>query len=225
MENAVSKDVPCAYCDTSVVGRTFVLCEACEVPVHADCWQEGGKCPTYACGCVKAVDPALALFRGARAAAPVAITPAPAPAAVAVAATSPAPSDGAELGRAIVEGAKEIAGTFRDVVHGAAQAVGVELFKPAAPPVPAQPGERDAVEAELDALRTRRWMRRMVVVAAAMLFPMVMKLVSRQLFFPYWIVAIAIWSWPGWSPRDGKRREKMLKSRLAELDRMALPGR
>jgi hypothetical protein len=57
------KEVPCAYCDTSVVGTSFVMCSACDVPVHRDCWGEAARCPTYACGSTEVVDPAVALFR------------------------------------------------------------------------------------------------------------------------------------------------------------------
>src|SRR5437016_3873189 len=62
------KDVPCAFCDTSVVGRVFVLCAQCEVPLHRDCWEASGNCPAYACGSTSYLDPALVIFRKPKAA-------------------------------------------------------------------------------------------------------------------------------------------------------------
>ena len=58
-----SKDVPCAYCQTTVVSQDFVLCETCEVPVHRQCWLETKTCPVYACGSQQFREPAIALYR------------------------------------------------------------------------------------------------------------------------------------------------------------------
>jgi hypothetical protein len=57
------KDVPCAYCASSVVRSDFVLCSQCGVPAHRECWAQAGRCPVYACGATQLTEPALALFR------------------------------------------------------------------------------------------------------------------------------------------------------------------
>lgn len=62
------KDVPCAFCGHTVIGVRFVACAQCDVPVHADCWNVGGKCPAYACGSTRGLDPAVALYRKAHSA-------------------------------------------------------------------------------------------------------------------------------------------------------------
>jgi hypothetical protein len=88
------KQVPCAYCGTTVVGTAFVLCAACEVPLHRDCWTEGGRCPAFACGSTAALDPALAIFRRPRTTSgsiTTVVTPAKPGTAPATAAAQPAP--------------------------------------------------------------------------------------------------------------------------------------
>lgn len=70
----ILKEVPCAFCGASVVGSLFVVCGACDVPMHHDCWGVSATCPAYGCGSSEAVDPAIALFR--RASAPVKVEPA-----------------------------------------------------------------------------------------------------------------------------------------------------
>ena len=232
MQNAAQKDVPCAYCDTSVVSSAFVLCEACEVPVHADCWKEGGKCPTYACGCTRTIDPALALFRGAGSRAVTAgVAADAAPARVAPAAVSATPpvsaalaGDADDLGRMIVEGAQEFAGTLKAVARGAAQAAGLELWKPATPPAPARPGERAELDASLRGLRNRRWIRRVGAVTAILMFPLVAKLIARQVVFPYVALVFAWLSWPGWDVKDHRKREKAIRGRIAQIEQLETHG-
>lgn len=63
LDTPPDKDVPCAFCGVSVVGGTFVICSACDVPLHRDCWSVNGKCPAYACGSMTPLDPAIAHYR------------------------------------------------------------------------------------------------------------------------------------------------------------------
>lgn len=78
----MNKDVPCAFCGASIVGRLFVVCGRCDVPMHHDCWAVSGSCPAYGCGSNESLDPALVIYR--RPAAPAtALVPVGAAAAVA----------------------------------------------------------------------------------------------------------------------------------------------
>jgi hypothetical protein len=57
------KTVPCVFCGESIVGRDFVLCSACDVPAHRECWTQAGRCPAYACGNREHLEPAVAMYR------------------------------------------------------------------------------------------------------------------------------------------------------------------
>jgi len=40
----------CPYCQTEIQpGEEVIVCPACNVPHHADCWTENGGCTTYGC--------------------------------------------------------------------------------------------------------------------------------------------------------------------------------
>ncbi|MHB0935559.1 MAG: RING finger protein [Armatimonadota bacterium] len=40
----------CPYCQTPIKpNAAAVVCSACEMPHHAECWQENGRCTTYGC--------------------------------------------------------------------------------------------------------------------------------------------------------------------------------
>lgn len=65
------KEVPCAFCGASILGRLFVVCASCEVPMHHDCWAIALTCPAFACGSTETVDPALVIYRKTTALVPV----------------------------------------------------------------------------------------------------------------------------------------------------------
>jgi hypothetical protein len=60
---AEAKEVPCAFCGSSIVGGDFVLCSKCDVPAHRECWATNGRCPAYACGSTEPMEPAVAIYR------------------------------------------------------------------------------------------------------------------------------------------------------------------
>ncbi|MHB0935561.1 MAG: RING finger protein [Armatimonadota bacterium] len=40
----------CPYCQTPIKpGAAVSVCSACEMPHHAECWQENGRCTTFGC--------------------------------------------------------------------------------------------------------------------------------------------------------------------------------
>lgn len=43
----------CSYCQNEFdsFNKNIVVCDKCGAPCHRDCWEENGKCSTYACGC------------------------------------------------------------------------------------------------------------------------------------------------------------------------------
>lgn len=47
----------CQYCGTEIEGKA-AFCIACETPHHRDCFEENGKCTTYACDCTSFFDAA-----------------------------------------------------------------------------------------------------------------------------------------------------------------------
>ena len=48
----------CPYCQTPIKpGAPAVVCSACGMPHHADCWQENGRCTTFGCSGVTADGP------------------------------------------------------------------------------------------------------------------------------------------------------------------------
>jgi hypothetical protein len=57
------KDIPCVVCDQNVTGTVWLLCAACEVPAHKECWDRRGSCPVFGCGSRETMDPAAAIFR------------------------------------------------------------------------------------------------------------------------------------------------------------------
>ncbi|MBI4858903.1 MAG: hypothetical protein HY815_01310 [Candidatus Riflebacteria bacterium] len=49
--------VLCSVCADRIHGSDWVACLACEVPVHRKCWEYAGKCPVYACGSDRWLEP------------------------------------------------------------------------------------------------------------------------------------------------------------------------
>lgn len=120
----ILKEVPCAFCGASVVGSLFVVCGACDVPMHHDCWGVSATCPAYGCGSSEAVDPAIALFR--RAAAPVKVEPALVP--VAARRLEKLDQRIATTEQALRPYVRMFAASF--AIAGAAMALGVKLASP-----------------------------------------------------------------------------------------------
>lgn len=221
-ERPEQKDVPCAYCDTSVCGAAFVLCATCEVPVHRDCWNESGSCPAYGCGDTRPLDPAEALFRKS---------------------TSPTLLVGHAPGQLTADGAdRQPQGTLALVgasaaaafsaaaksVAAAATAASHALTGPRSPAPPAlTPAERAAeikrLEARLYELQLRRWKRSTVIVAFILLLPLLLRFVARPLVFPWLIALVAYASWPG-HRESSRRHERALRARLEQLELHELGG-
>lgn len=55
----------CPYCQTPFEGADgVVVCSACRMPHHRDCWAENGGCTTYGCTATRAASPPAALHGG-----------------------------------------------------------------------------------------------------------------------------------------------------------------
>ena len=204
---APAKDVPCAYCDTSVVGHAFVLCAVCEVPVHRDCWAEALTCPAYGCGNKRPLDPAEAIFR--RKGSPALLGPGTAPdaptSAMAIATTAAA--------NVFSAAAKSVAA----VANAATQALAP---RPATVPSLSREERRAEIrrlEARLYELQLRRWKRTTVLMAFVMLLPLVLRFIARPLIFPWMIAVVAYASWPG-HRESSRRHERALRQRLEQLE-------
>jgi hypothetical protein len=65
----------CPYCRFPLKpGEQALLCPACKVPHHLDCWQENEGCTTYGCrGVVPSAAPAPATYSPPRQSGPVAL--------------------------------------------------------------------------------------------------------------------------------------------------------
>lgn len=56
--------VICPYCQTAIrVGEENILCSACKMPHHRECWVENGKCTTYGCKGQMKPNPRIAAYR------------------------------------------------------------------------------------------------------------------------------------------------------------------
>lgn len=221
------KDVPCAYCDASVLSTAFVLCASCEVPVHRDCWAESARCPTYGCGATATLDPAVALFRRSAPAGEVAATPA-APR------HEPAAEESVEpLSGAIARAVGVVESVVAAIAEGATGAGRARALVPAAKPAPpaqaappaleasARQAEIARLESELHRMTMRSWLRMLAIVGWTLMMPLMFKEISKNLVFPAVLVLIALATWPA-APRGTRARKKALAKRLAELE--ALPA-
>jgi hypothetical protein len=224
------KDVPCAYCDASVLASAFVLCGKCEVPVHKDCWAEAQKCPTYGCAATESLDPALALFRRA----------APRSQAVAVPAPAPAPQPATHLESALGHAVQVVESVVSSIAVGL---MGGEVTPPRPAAAPAAPPAQSAlavppatelapreaeiarVEAELHSIRVRNWLRTLLLFTWVVMFPPLTKLISKNFIFVWLAVLMGISTWPDANGKSNKAREKQLTKRLAELEAQELPAR
>lgn len=217
MDEAPSKDVPCAYCDTSVYGMAFVLCATCEVPVHRDCWAENSACPAYACGNTKALDPAEALFR--RDKGPALLGPG----------TMPMGQDGAPptaLQVATTAAANVFSAAAKSVVavaNAATQALAPRPTGVAALTVAERRAEIKRIEARLYELQLARWKRTTVILAFVMILPLILRFIARPLVFPWMIALVAYASWPG-HRESSRRHERALRHRLEQLEMNDLNG-
>lgn len=228
------KDVPCAYCDTSVLSTAFVLCGQCEVPVHRDCWAEGGKCPTYACGATQTLDPAVALFRR-ESTVPMTQAPAPMTQPVPAAHTAPVPHTEYTAHTAPTTPAHEsdslpgIVTQALGVIESVFQALVGGERKPRPVPVPMLPAERDreiaAIEERLHRERMTRWIHNTVIVAWVLMMPMMFKLISKNFVFPAVAILVALVGWPGFKRGMTRRERKTLSARLDRLQLEAASGR
>ena len=225
----MEKDVPCAYCDASVVGASFVICSACAVPIHRDCWKDGGeKCPTYACGSTAATDPALALFRAPKGSSALDHVPAPPP----PPAPAPAPATGmAGLLGTTIAGAEQIVKAVADVASGVISDVnpardktlanvskGAPAVNDPPPALSALHVERAQLEAEVSQLRFWAWVRSCSIAGSAVILPWLLRDVSHNMLWVWLVFVIVVGSWPGRGGRNPKKRLRQLEARLDQLE-------
>lgn len=213
---APSKDVPCAYCDTSVVGHAFVMCASCEIPVHRDCWQEAQVCPAYACGNTKALDPAEALFR--KKGGPALLGPGTMPAGAPGGPPGAMALATAAAASVFTAAAKSVAAVANAATHALTppKPVGIAAMTQAE-----RQAEIRRLEARLFELQVRRWKRTTVIMALVVMLPLVLRFIARPLLFPWMVVVGAYASWPG--HREATRRhERALRQRLEQLELIEL---
>jgi len=56
----VTEHPRCQYCGAAIEGKPAV-CTACDTPHHRDCFEENGRCTTYACACTSFFDGATSV--------------------------------------------------------------------------------------------------------------------------------------------------------------------
>jgi hypothetical protein len=107
-----------------------------------------------------------------------------------------------------------------------------KVKQPPTPPVPLDATalanvrrETAAIETALHTLRQRRWTRTMGIIFLTMMMPMVLKLISKSLFFPWMCVSMVWMTWPGWNLKGAGRKEKAMRKRLEELYRLEARGK